>query len=69
MLAIQSNRCWFVLVEGAERISDPRPDDGEEIDVRLVPLASIPELIDDGTITHALVIAAFHRFDRVGRKR
>jgi 8-oxo-dGTP pyrophosphatase MutT (NUDIX family) len=60
--AIQENRCYFVLVESAVRVAEPRPDEGEDIDVRLVALPDVPALIEDGAISHALVIAAFARY-------
>ncbi len=38
----------------------PRGDGDEEIEVDSAPLASIPDLIRDGRISHSLVIVAFH---------
>jgi len=58
--AIQNNRCHTALVYDVERRFQPSLDGNEEIAVRLVPLAEIPELIRSGTIHHALVVAAFH---------
>ncbi|MCB9728863.1 MAG: NUDIX hydrolase [Deltaproteobacteria bacterium] len=57
--AIQDNVCSTWLVEGARLAGAPRPDDGEHIDVELHPLARVPQLLRDGTIRHALVVAAF----------
>lgn len=57
--AIQSNRCWFFLAEGAYRAGDADPDPGERIEVVLHPLAAIPALITMGEIDHALVLCAF----------
>jgi hypothetical protein len=37
-------------------------DEREDIEVVLQPLSEIPRLIREGTISHALVIAAFYRF-------
>lgn len=37
--------------------------DGEEIYSELVPLASVPRLVREAQITHALVVAAFHLLD------
>jgi hypothetical protein len=37
-------------------------DEREDIEVVLTPLSDIPRLIREGTISHALVIAAFYRF-------
>lgn len=57
--AIQNNACSTWLIANARRTAPPRPDDDEEIDVITRPLAGIDALVADGTITHALVIAAF----------
>jgi ADP-ribose pyrophosphatase len=58
--AINTNRCHTYLVRNAVQRTQPRQDSTEDIEVESVPLAQIPELIRDGRITHALVIAAFY---------
>lgn len=58
--ALLNNWCHTGLVTDAERTADLRLDENEEIAVRLVPLARIPDLIRSGLIHHSLVIAAFH---------
>lgn len=58
--AIQSNRCGTVLVTGAQQTQAPDLDPNEEIAVRTVPLSEMGTLLSDGTITHSLVVAAFH---------
>lgn len=65
--AIQSNRCHTLLVQGVSCTSAPALDGNEEIAVRLAPLAGVPGLIRDGTIHHALVIAAFHHLSLLER--
>ena len=60
--ALQSNRCATVLAIGCERVGELREDDGERIHVENVALSQIPGLIADGSITHALVVAAFFHF-------
>ncbi len=35
-------------------------DEGEDIDVVLIPLSQIPHLIREGEITNAMVILAFY---------
>lgn len=60
--AIQNNRCYTYLASGAVPASGQNQDEREDIEIVLCPLAQIPELIMGGSITHALVIAAFHRF-------
>jgi 8-oxo-dGTP pyrophosphatase MutT (NUDIX family) len=58
--AIQNNRCHTFLARGAVPAVPRRLDGTEETEVTLVPLRQIPELVRNGTISHALVIAAFH---------
>ena len=58
--AFMSNECSTFLAEGIEWVESPRGDGDEEIKVEAAPLASIPDLIRDGRITHSLVIVAFH---------
>ena len=60
--AIFDNACYTYLVEHAEKVRDISLDTHEDIEVELVPLTSIPQLLRDGTIDHALVIVAFHFF-------
>lgn len=61
--AIQINACTTWLIPDARLATDPRPDDGEHLAVVTVPRRDIPTLVRDGTITHALVVAAFHWWD------
>lgn len=58
--AIQSNRCHSFVAWDATRRHAQAFDSTEETEVELVPLERIPELVRDGTITHALVVVAFH---------
>ena len=58
--AIQSNRCWTFLAEGAHPAGEADPDPGEELEVVLVPEKSLESLARKGVIRHALVIAAFY---------
>ena len=60
--AIFNNRCHTFLAQTMEKVSDPKPDQTEEIEVALVPLSQIPELIRNGKIDHAIVIAAFTHY-------
>jgi ADP-ribose pyrophosphatase len=59
--ALQSNRCHTFLARNVTRVGDPQPDRDEAFEVVTVPLAEVPRLIRDGSITHALVVAAFYR--------
>ena len=57
--AIQPNLCYSFLARDVRPTGSPDPDEDEETEVITVGLEKIPRLIADGTITHALVIAAF----------
>lgn len=59
--AIQQNWIHLFLAPDASYHRAPHFDTTEHTIVRLVPLAHVPALIADGTITHALVIVAFYR--------
>lgn len=58
--AILNNHCHSFLARGVRHWQAPSFDGTEETEVVLVPLDEIPERIRDGTITHALVVVAFH---------
>jgi 8-oxo-dGTP pyrophosphatase MutT (NUDIX family) len=58
--AIQNNWCSTVLVRPTSLREARDLDASEEIGVRLVPLADVDDLIRQGVIHHALVMAAFH---------
>ncbi len=60
--AIFDNTCYTYLVEQAEKMKGTSLETLEDIEVELVPLASVPGLLRDGVINHALVIVAFHFF-------
>jgi len=60
--AIQSNRCYTFLAKDVYPSGEQQQDEKEDIEVVLQPLARIPHLIQEGVITHALVIAAFYRY-------
>lgn len=67
--AIQSNYCHTYLARGARRVSQPRLEGAEDIELALVAPEDVPGFILDGTIDHALVVTAFYFFDhaRLGR--
>lgn len=57
--ALQTNRCHSFLAIGCDRTGTLAPDSGEDIEVVLTPRRQIPRMLRDGTISHALVVAAF----------
>jgi len=58
--AILRNRCHSFLVRGVRPVAPIHNDPGERTEVELVPLTDVPRLILEGTVTHALVLNAFH---------
>src|SRR4030043_1554114 len=58
--ALFNNRCYTYVAQNVKKIHDPMPDQAEDIEVVLIPLSDIPELIQNGEIDHAMVIAAFY---------
>jgi 8-oxo-dGTP pyrophosphatase MutT (NUDIX family) len=60
--AIQGNGCHSFLASSAYEAGPPDPDPNEQFEVTTVPIAEIPKLIEEGRITHSLVIAAFHLY-------
>lgn len=58
--ALQGNRCHTWLALDARRAGDIQPDAGEVLVLERHALAAVHGLVRDGTITHALVIAAFY---------
>ncbi|HEX8072633.1 MAG TPA: NUDIX hydrolase [Pyrinomonadaceae bacterium] len=58
--AIHDNWLHTFLARGARQVCAPVHESTEHTVVRLVPLADVPRLVADGTITHALVVVGFH---------
>lgn len=57
--AIQTNRCYTFLARDCVKVSGQNLDPTESVQVELVPREDVFRMIQDGTITHALVVAAF----------
>jgi ADP-ribose pyrophosphatase len=60
---IQNNRCYTYLARDLEFDGSADPDPDEQFELVKVPLVDVPPMLVDGTITHALVLAAFQMFD------
>jgi ADP-ribose pyrophosphatase len=58
--AIFNNHCYTFMARNVTKVREPMPDQTEDIEVVLIPLADIPELIRKGEIDHAIVISAFY---------
>jgi 8-oxo-dGTP pyrophosphatase MutT (NUDIX family) len=64
--AMQNNRCHFGLVRDAKLVGEQQPDENEQIGVRLVDRAALPQLVRDGVIDHSLIVAALYQFALLG---
>ena len=60
--ALLNNVCYTFLAEDARKVEEAKFDGTgtENIHCRLLALDAVDELIADGTISHSLVLAAFH---------
>jgi len=58
--AIHDNWLYTFLARDVRQEYAPVHESTEHTVVRLVPLADVPRLVADGTITHALVVAGFY---------
>ncbi len=59
--AFLDNLCHHWLAESAVADGEPQLDPGEDIAVRLLPLADVPRLVASGVLRHALVVSALAR--------
>ena len=59
---IQNNRCHTFLARDLQYGGSAQPDGDEQLEIVQVPMSDIPRRLGDGTITHALVLAAFQLF-------
>lgn len=61
--AFQTNRCWSFVARDCQPTADGAThfDSNEYIEHELIPLARVPQLLCDETITHALVAIAFQK--------
>lgn len=62
--AIQNNRCYTFVAEGARPTAKTKFDAMEEIETALLPVSRVPELLDSGQVTHALAVGALEAFWR-----
>jgi ADP-ribose pyrophosphatase len=60
--AFLNNRCHTYVAKDVVKVGMQHQDDKEDIEVLLRPVTDIPGLIQEGRITHSLVLAAFYRF-------
>jgi 8-oxo-dGTP pyrophosphatase MutT (NUDIX family) len=65
--ALQGNRHHTFLARGARLAHPTEFDEAEECEVVLVPVGDLAALVDEGHVTHALVVVAIERFLRTRR--
>jgi 8-oxo-dGTP pyrophosphatase MutT (NUDIX family) len=58
--ALFTNRCHTFLATGCALAGPPQQDDGEDMEVQLVPIAEAERMVRGGTIDHALVVAGLY---------
>ena len=59
--AFQTNTVYCFLARNAEKVAEQHLDDGEDIEVQLVPLDELLSMVGRGEFPHALQVAAlFH---------
>lgn len=58
--AIQSNRCTTFLALDCQKVAETHFDATEECVLRLEPAKTVADLLRNGTIDHALVVAALN---------
>ena len=61
--AFLNNRTHSFLARGVKKVAEIRPEESEEFEMLQVPYPEIKNLIAQGTITHSLVICAFHLYE------
>jgi ADP-ribose pyrophosphatase len=60
--AIHRNRLHSFLAEGCVHVAETEPDPFEDLSTELMSQTRVDALIADGTISHALVVVAFHKW-------
>lgn len=67
--ALQGNRCWTYLARGAKHVAPTEWDAEEELETVLLGEDDLGAAIDDGHVTHALVVVALEAYLRKARQR
>jgi ADP-ribose pyrophosphatase len=62
--ALQGNRCFTYLARGARLAGETSFDDLEECETVLARQGDLPALMDEGAVTHALVVVALEAYLR-----
>ncbi len=61
--AFLNNRCHTCIAYDCRKECETSFDPGEDIRTHLVPLDDLRQMVQDGEIDHALVVAAFYWYD------
>ena len=67
--ALQTNKCWTFFARNARLVGETAFDEIEDLELVLVPKDDVAKIIDDGTVTHALVVVALEQYLRRFAKR
>jgi len=67
--ALQTNRCFIVIIDGVEPSGTQDFDEHEDIAMDVVPVARALEMARAGGITHALALTALFFFEGEWRRR
>ena len=62
--ALQGNRCFTFLARGARLAFETEFDEHEDCEVALVHRDELPDVLDRGAVTHALVVVALEQYLR-----
>jgi hypothetical protein len=62
--AIQHNRCHTFLARNARPLEAQKLDGSEDIEVREASWAEVSEMVDQGQISHSLVLTALFWYER-----
>jgi ADP-ribose pyrophosphatase len=66
--ALQGNRCFTFVAEGARLATETQFDAMEELETILFPASRIAELLDSGQVTHSLVHGPLETYLRKRRR-
>ena len=61
--SFQTNRCYTVFVKNALQTSTQSLDDGEDIEIFKAPADEVAKLIQNGSISNSMIIAAFYLYE------
>jgi 8-oxo-dGTP pyrophosphatase MutT (NUDIX family) len=67
--ALNTASCHVVVAQDCRRVGSPKLDPLERIEVLSRPLASVPEMIRSGQLSHCQVIAAFSLMESIQRRK